>query len=255
MARDMSTDKTLKHLRDMSFYKFAIGDVLVKQEKVHKWDQGNDVYEWKTSIAACGLPYKYVYLFENELNIGYIRRLSVNGRKFVDTPLCVTEFDPDYIRFELDPEYADHMLLSEEEDKFDTKSRYDAIKRRREQVNRKNKKMAVSLPDVAAAVDWMSKLKVGDQIWYGHGITNIHKDPYFIHEINLVEPPDWKAQQAKLGYGSWSHQVFEPYLKISTQAPNGSNMPTGYNNSLSANSLTSYVVFAQRPTFVEEIIN
>jgi hypothetical protein len=253
MTRDMTTDKTLKHLRDLSFYKFSIGDVLVRRDRHRKWDNGNDSYEWKTSIAQCGLPHKYVYVFENELGVGYIRRLSVNGRKFVDRPICVTEFDPDQVKFELDPEYADHMLLSHEDDDFDTKSRYDEVKRKREQINRKNKKLALVMPDEAAAIDWMSKLKVGDHFWYGYSVTNISKDPFYVHEISLVEPPGFKQQYSTAYY----MPRFEPNIKVSTQAPNGSNtpQPAGYNNTLGVGQLMRYHIFTQRPFFVEEVIN
>ena len=252
MEFDLRHDRTLKHIRNLSFYKFTIGDVLIREEKYHK---GNgEGHEWKTKMAECGIANKYVYVFENELGIGYIRRLSVNGRKFVDKATCVTEFDPDQTRFILDPEYADHMIFSEENAEFDAKSRYDEIKKKREQINRKNKKNALQFADKAAAVAWMNTLKVGDQLWYGYSINGIGKQPYFVHEINTQAPS--QAQQSSANT-NWSHswqriEQFNPNIKVGLHPLSTAG---GHTMALYAHNLTRYYVFLTRPTFVDEIIN
>jgi hypothetical protein len=236
ILHDMQNDRTLKHLRNLSFYKFSIGDVLIKEEKYSKHD-GTNTYEWKTSIAGCDLPYKYVYVFENELGVGYIRRLSVNGRKFVERPVCVTEFDPDQTRFVLDPEYADHMLLSSEDEAFDTKSRYDTLKKKREQIHRKNKKLRVQIADDAQAAAWMRTLKVGDQLWWGYSISNIYKEAYYVQSVDC-------------GLGMVDARCS---VKL-TNVPGGGSQ-AAYGSTIYANNLTRYSVFMQKPTFVEDVIN
>ena len=232
IARDLANDRTLKHLRNLSFYKFAVGDVLIREEKYSKHD-GTGSFEWKTSIASGSLPYKYVYVFENELGVGYIRRLSVNGRMFVERPICTTEFDPDRTRFILDPEYADHMLLSNEGEDFDTKSRYDELKKKREQIHRKNKKIRIQFADEMQAVAWMKTLKVGDQIWWGYSISNIYKKPYFVQSVNIVP------------------HIGQCYVELTSQPNNA----LAYASNIYANNLTRYSVFMQKPTFVDEVIN
>jgi hypothetical protein len=207
--------------------------VLIREEKYSKHD-GTGTFEWKTSVAGCDLPYKYVYVFENELEVGYIRRLSVNGRKFVERPICVTEFDPDQTRFALDPEYADHMLLSNEGEDFDTKSRYDELKKKREQIHRKNKKLRVQITDENDAVAWIKTLKVGDQVWWGYSISNIYKEAYYVQSIDI------KSQA-----GQCSVRL--------TNVPGGG---TGaYGSNLYTGNLIQYSVFMQKPTFIEEVIN
>lgn len=255
MLRDMQTDRTLKHLRNLSFYKFTVGDVLVREEKYRNY-QATGKSEWKIRMASDNLAYKYVYVFENDLGVGYIRRLSVNGRKFVETPLCVTQFDPDETRFTLDPEYADHMLLASEDEEFDIKTRYAEAKKRREQVNRKNKKIAIQMPDEATAVAWMKTLKIGDEIWYGYQIGSIEEKPYYIHEVVLTEP-QLKAQGP--AYPSFlGTPTFRPYIKMSQSPPGGnggSSAFTPYVNTMYVDSLMRGNVFTQRPTFLKEIIN
>jgi len=255
MLRDMQSDRTLKHLRNLSFYKFTIGDVLIREEKYHNYQA--DKSEWKVKMASDNLAYKYVYVFENDLGVGYIRRLSVNGRKFVETPLCVTQFDPDETRFSLDPEYADHMLLASEDEEFDTKSRYDEAKKKREQINRKNKKIAISIPDEAAALAWMATLKVGDQLWYGWSIGGIEEKPYFVHEIVLVEPPASPKPNSSPFSNFWNPPApFQPYFTMSNAPPNttpGNSKP--YTSTMRANSLVRSYIFNQRPTFFKEVIS
>lgn len=248
MANDMKTDRTLKHIRNLSFYKFTVGDVLVRQEK--RWLEG-DRYEWRTCMHN-NLPYKYVYVFENELGVGYIRRLSVNGSKFVERPMCVTEFDPDTTQFALDPEYADHMLLAPEDEEFDTKSRYAEAKRKRERVHRQNKKLALKWETEADVIKWMETLKPGDQFWWGYNISSINKDAYYVHKINLVEPPDFKKTHG----GYWGAQ-FQPNIEATTSPtpPSAGGPGFGYSNQLYASNLVRYYVFTQKPFFQDEQIS
>lgn len=245
MARDMQTDRTLKHIRNLSFYKFSIGDVLVRQSR--RYIDG-DRYEWKTDIAGCNLPYKYVYVFENDLGVGYIRRLSVNGSKFVERPMCVTEFDPDQTQFIVDPEYADHLMLASEDEAFDTKSRYAEAKKKREKIHRQNKKLAMKFPDEAAVAEWMKTLKIGDQIWWGYTVSHINKEPYYINEIALTEPADWKKKYST----HWHTPTFSPYIKCSTSLNPSVN---AYSNEMTASNLVNYLVFNQKPFFLEEAID
>ena len=241
MENDLKNDRTLKHLRNMTFYKFAIGDVLIRENKSYK---GDGELAWKVDLGSGDIPQKYVYIFENELSVGYIRRLSVNGRKFVDRPICITELDPDVTRFKLDPEYADHMLLSAGENtEFDTSSRYDELKKRREALHRRNRKLATPITDYTAAIAWMKTLKVGDQFWYGHSISNIYKEAYCIEQINFVSPP--AAKHNSLFFAPPQPQ---DHIRVRQQ-----NSP--YSSSLYATSIPRYYIFLQRPLFLDEIIN
>lgn len=235
MDRDMKSDRVLKHLKNLSFYKFTIGDVLIREDKYTRYNAngvGNHAYEWRVKLAECDLPYKYVYTFENELGIGYIRRLSINGRKYVERPICVTEFDPDLTRFSLDPEYADHMLLSNENEEFDAKSRYNEIKKKREQNNRKNKKFRLHFANETEAGQYIAKLKIGDTFWWGYSLNNIHKDPYYVTQLEV---------------GSFPRENF---FRMSQQS-NSRLIGTA----IGVQRLMRDYFFTQRPTFLDEIIN
>lgn len=222
MDHDMANNRTLKHLKNKAIYKFSVGDVLVREDKYG--------VDWKTQLADCGLPYKYVYVFENELNIGYIRRLSIKGDKFVGNATCVLEFDPTYTRFQPDPEFADHILFSEDGDEFDAHTRYTNLKKKREQINRKNKKMAVVIEKPDAAIDWIKTLKVGDTFWYGSSIGHINKEMYYVTSIGLDIDP---------------HRCHITY----------STNPTVQGYRMTAGNMYRHYIFRDKPFYADEIVN
>jgi hypothetical protein len=173
-------------------------------------------------------------VFENELGIGYIRRLSVNGIKFIDKVTCVLEFDPNMTRFSLDPEYADHILFSTENSDFDTKSRYNELKKQRERINRKNKKNKLTFIDEKAMEDWMDTLKIGDCFWYSSSISNIPKDAFYVT----------KTKQ-KLAWG-------KPFISVSEKPSVGGYAP--YERTISTTQYQYINIFLNRPIFHDEMI-
>lgn len=221
--QDMSTNRVLQHLRDINFYKFSVGDILIREDKY-----GDN---WKVKIAACGLPYKYVYVFENDLGVGYIRRLSVSGEKFVEMAVCVVNFDPRQTRFQLDQAYADHILLAADGDELDIKSAYSDNKKRREQIHRKNKKATVKINNKTDAYNFLKSLKPGDPFWFGWSVRSIRKEPYVVARIVLTTNPDDSVVEYTV-----SGQVYSSYY-----VPN-----------LNMDQLIGGVVFLNKPTFIDE---
>ena len=176
-AFDMRTNKALKYIRDVGFYKFNLGDILVREDNHSK--QG-----WKRKEASNGVPYRYVYLFENDLGVGYIRRMSVTGKHLVDKPICVVEFDPDTTRFILDPGYADHLLFGESEDNFDLKSDYAEAKKKREAIYKANLKIKEDFSSDALFKSFMDNLKVGDTLWISYSTRTLYDEPIRVESIN-----------------------------------------------------------------------
>lgn len=227
---DLEHNRTLQHMMNANLYKFSVGDVLVCEQKY-----GN---EWKVKTASCGLPYRYVYAFENKLGIGYIRRLSVNGRKFVEAPVCVLHFDPDRVRFQIDPSYADHILLADDVDAFDTKSEYAEQKKKREAMHRKNIKLAEKIESTEDAIKFLKRLKVGDQFWSAWSVRSIEKEPNYVQSIDIKEAP--YEDQSKL---EWS------YNPPGAQSKHWNN----YVYKLTVNELKQQVVFLTKPFFFDEL--
>lgn len=173
MEYDFLYNKTLKFLRNRDQYKFNIGDFLIREDNVG----GN---KWEVHTAKCGLPYRYVYLFENELGIGYVRRLSVRKEELVDSPICILNFDLDVTRFKLDPSYADSILLGE---KFNPVDDYKTARQKLLQVKKANDKIAIRTKNETEADSFAKSLHVGQTLWfqspYGDdidkgGVTVVH---------------------------------------------------------------------------------
>lgn len=225
IEQDMNSNRTLKHLKDMSYFKFSIGDVLVRQDR---YGEG----EWKT-YQINGTAPKYVYAFENELGVGYIRRLSVNGRRFVERSMCVIEFDPSTTRFVTDPDYTDHLMLAEEGEVFDPKVRYEELKKKREAINRKNEKLRIRFANEAEAIAWAKSLKAGDQFWFGYSRNDILRDAKVVSKIHVAAP------------NMWSNRDYESRIECIPMNGAASNFVYFY-------SLTSYYIYNSKPYFVED---
>ena len=182
VKRDLLTNKTLKHLSNLSFYKFSVGDVLVREDRHRNYQTQTD--EWKIHESPTGVLYRYVYVFENELGVGYVRRLSVDGKRFVEVPICTVEFDPAETRFRLDSGYADSIILGDDAG-FDPRSDYKETKKRREAVYRANDKICEKTDTVEEVIAFLKKLKVGDHVWSGWSRTAHHDQPTVVVSINI----------------------------------------------------------------------
>lgn len=155
---DLQHDVILRWIKDRELFRFNVGDVLIRQTK---WGT-----EWKTeTIGVNETPVKYVYVFENELGIGYLKQLRSGGSGFAKTLLCVTELDPARSRLVLDPEYADHLIIGDGE--FDYSADYLNKKKYRAEAIKKNNQLALDTKNFKKLYEWFSNLKVGDEYWYG----------------------------------------------------------------------------------------
>jgi hypothetical protein len=198
--QDMATNRTLKHLQDLNYYKFSVGDVLVREER-----RGD---KWVLYMAQCGLPYKYVYVFENALGVGYIRRMSVEGNRFVESPMCVVNFDPADTRFRVDPSYADHLLLQPDVE-FDFQTDYKEAKKRRNAMHRANNNLQEKMSTDAEVVSFIKRLKAGDQLWTGWSHRNIYKDPRVVAAVHVdnLRPESSYIELASQWGGSRSDRI------------------------------------------------
>src|ERR1039458_9087343 len=111
---DLINNQTVKFIKCQEAFKFNIGDIVIMQ---YHWGENN--WRTKTSSGAIGAPTKFMYVFENEIGIGYIKQLRANGKGFATLTTCVADLDPNLVRLVLDPDLVDHMLLSDKGEEFD----------------------------------------------------------------------------------------------------------------------------------------
>ena len=175
--RDLKYSPIMRYIKNQEALRFNVGDILIKQSK---W--GNN--DWETSKTGIGAPKKYMYVFENELGVGYIKQLKVDGSGFTSQLQCVANFDCDYTRLVLDPEYVDHMLIGEDEFKYNTQHAYKKIFR--QEAISKNRKMCLN---AKAKNTWLKEqVKVGDKFWYCTSIQNLIDYPYEVVKVTRSVP-------------------------------------------------------------------
>ena len=172
---DLKTNPVMRFLKHQEYYKFNIGDIVLKQTK---WSSNRD---WETCNTAIGAPKKFMYVFENELGIGYIKQLKVDGSGFTSGLQCTANFDPDTTRLVLDPDFVDHMLVGEED--FQYNKEYINKKNFRQEAIANNRKLLVSTQSHRKRIIWFHGLKVGDHFWFGDTFDELVKHSYEVMEV------------------------------------------------------------------------
>jgi hypothetical protein len=179
---DLENDPILKFIKHQESFKFNIGDILVMYVN-RSYDEDKPEWDIKTTSSTTNAPVKYIYAFENELGIGYIKQLKADGSGLTKTLTCVTDLDPANERLDLDPDFADHVLLSNGEEEFEYNRLHKAaIKYRKDAIN-KNKKLLLDLPTAKDRVDWFLSLKKGDKIWMGYSWYDLVEKQWEITKI------------------------------------------------------------------------
>lgn len=158
---DLERSPIMRFLKHQDYYKFNVGDILVKQTRSNYLRD-----DWVTEKNVVGSPRKYVYVFENELGIGYIKQLKVDGTGFTTNLICTANFDPHFTRFMLDPDFVDHLLTGGGDD-FQYNKEYIEKRTFRQEAIEKNTQILVNTRSAKKRYAWFHSLKVGDVFWFG----------------------------------------------------------------------------------------
>lgn len=165
---DLRVNGVMRYLKHMDSLQFNIGDILIKQEIKRDSLSGKDVWSNIKISHASDVNRKFVYVFENELGVGYVKQLKADGSGFSETGMmCMANVDHDHTRYVIDPDYADHLLLSDGEEGFDYAEAHRVQALKREQIAVHNKSILENTKNGEAVVTLLGKLKVGDTIWLG----------------------------------------------------------------------------------------
>lgn len=159
---DLENNHVMIYLKNKDKFKFNVGDILVQKvltNAYHAYRHGED-QKWVTVKVnkTHDVPKRYVYAFENEFGIGYIRQLSIDGKKFTSKIICLANVDPRYSMFELDPEYADTVILGGDFIE-QINSRYIEMVNFRKNAMQHNKSILIKRKNLEK---WVENLKIGD---------------------------------------------------------------------------------------------
>jgi len=165
---DMEQNPIMRYLKFKDHFKFTINDVLIK--KTRPW---YGEAEWEIEKYQNGAPKKYMYVFENEVGIGYLKQLCVDGKTFAKQLICTANFDPEYTKFEVDPDFVDNILIGDEDKAFQYNKAYLDKKQFRDEAMKKNKLLLVHTGTLIKTYDWFNSLKVGDVFWCGYSWDDV----------------------------------------------------------------------------------
>lgn len=158
---------------------FGEGDVLVvgRITKVEGYPQ----YE---TMSSTNLPQKYLVVYKDEAGLLYCKRILQGGKLGKGVVMPAT-WDSSYWRFEMDPEMADSIILSQE-DKYDPMAQARMIRKLKEEVKRYNKSIETSLPNAVTASQFLESLQIGQKVWTLSYYTDPRHDEFVVQDIKKV---------------------------------------------------------------------
>ena len=176
-------DPVIKWIRNKNAVSFQPGDILIKEEKAHDNTWSVVPISYKSKVAK-----KYVFMYEDEYGIGYVKQLKAESADYVHNIICLASIDHDRIRFQVDPEYATHMLINGD-GAYDHSVEYKLMKERREKVRQENLKLLVKPQQHGGHLDDIfQKMNVGDKFWAAEDIGGTARE-----EFEVTDRKDHKA--------------------------------------------------------------
>lgn len=204
--QDFNENPIMKYLRYQDHFKFNVGDILIKQTRWYSHHSGT-MGEWTSETTQLGVPKKYMYVFENELGIGYLKQLCVDGKRFATALICTANFDAETTRFMLDESFVDHLLVGGE-DSFQHNKEYLEVKKFREDAIRKNKKLVICTNSAKGLFEWWEGLKVGDEFWYGESwddLIGTKCKVKAIHDKPISQMPQYEVNRLPFNHAKYIH--------------------------------------------------
>ena len=201
---------------------FEVGDVLIKMFKQH--DRSTNTFKWITENIQSDtkMPQRYVYVHQDEHGIGFIKPLRISDGSLGKDLLCLTDFDYREIRFQVDPEYAEHMLLDAD---FDIKELRKKANEGRKLIIKANRKIGFKPKDLGDFNTFFESLKKGDEFWVSHDFTCRFiskytfnsKETITVAELERSGGWDWRSYRDNMKKKSIPMGAVSTYKIISTR--------------------------------------
>lgn len=132
---------------------FEVGDVLIKLCR------RGDSWEPENITSGTKMPQRYVYIHKDAYGVGYVKQLKVSDGTLGEIISSVLELDFDWYRYEVDPEYAEHVILDAE---FDIKSLHKKANESKRLAQKMNRKMGLKANSLKEYNAFFQKLNPGD---------------------------------------------------------------------------------------------
>ena len=174
-----SYNQVVSYLKHKTQIQFSIGDVLIKQF----WSSSESKWKHYTVSRISTAPKKYMYVYENEHGVGFVKSLKVNGTGFTDSVTCLADVDFRNVRFIVDPDYQDHLIIGEDE--FEHNNIFKEDMKERNRIHKLNKILLAKTDTLADVNKVFNGLKVGDDVWLGKNIYEATENEYSVASITF----------------------------------------------------------------------
>lgn len=186
---------------------FQVGDFVIKMNKNYQ-----DKWKVETISHVSDIPKRFICIHEDEYGIKYLKQLTSMGDEL---PLIIQLTDiNEWTRYQVDPEYAEHIMLSDGED-FTFADKRKEEKARREQITRKNKKISTKTNDLDLIDQIFKDLKSGDKFWFSYNIPEAVSGGYYLFRGIIPVKNQWSPHRAPSAsrVDTWQIEFEGPFEK------------------------------------------
>lgn len=161
--------------------KFQIGDILVRHTKGY----GENPWKVETISSSSTVPKRFMYVFENELGVGYLKQLRSREEGFCQGMFSLADIDLSYQKYEIDQSYADSIIF-QNPDAFDHVKEANEVRKIRAEITKKNKKLCFKPSDVADMQAYLLELNPNDQLWFSWSMSEAaDKKPFLVTKVEV----------------------------------------------------------------------
>lgn len=171
--------------------KFKVGDYVVQFVEDYDSNGNRQDYVFKNSY---GLPHKYVCVYVNKYNMAHFKIVNNKGNPIGD-PIAAGSRNRDGFWFELDPDYADHLILNGDEP-YDPHQTTSKIVELRKEIIKHNSSVTLNTENEKAVANIVRSLKVGKTLYTPRNgfFTVTHLDealPFYPHNPDRIYSTDF----------------------------------------------------------------
>lgn len=166
-----------KYFDNQKSTKFTVGDILIK--KRYNYDEK---WEVERINGNTGMPKRFVYVYEDEHGIGFVKSLKTTDGTLGKETICLADIDYSNTRFEVDPEYADQVLFGEE-NSFNIKEFHKKAKEKKKRIKQLNEASRFKTHKLSELNAFFAKLNVGDKFYTCDGSLGEYISEYKITKI------------------------------------------------------------------------
>lgn len=163
---------------------FEIGDILVKKNaRYNHTTSSYDTWEAEPISSSNKMAQRYVCVHKDECGIAYLKQLKVSTGKLGEDTFCVSDYDFESTRFEVDPEYAEKIFLDAD---FDIKQIHNASLEQRKIITKMNRKTGIKPKSLKEHNNFFVGMGAGDKFWVTQDFTARWTQEFEITKIETI---------------------------------------------------------------------